>query len=127
MWTSIATIVGALFAALASSGIVQYIQNKHKTGAETRAIEESVIVKVRREGDKRSDILIAHAELNEYKFDMLMEEYMKLIDSIRGKDCTTGDVLVELRKRAYDIKYIDRIPGRQPPPQFPSSPQESLD
>ena len=121
MWTAIATVIAAVVSALAGSGLIGYFQNKHKTTAETRGIEQNIISKIRGEGDKKNAILIAHAELYEYKFDMLLEEYFRVIDQLR--DCPSAPV-EDLRRKAFEIKYTDRIPGRLPPPQFPNSPSE---
>ena len=121
MWTAVASILSAVFMALASSGLIGYFQNKHKTTVETRGIEQNVISKIRIEGDKKNAILVAHAELYEYKFDMLLEEYFKVIERLRDYPSASVE---DLRQMAYQIKYTDRIPGRQPPPQFPNSPSE---
>ncbi|AWY06138.1 hypothetical protein PBI_SUZY_33 [Gordonia phage Suzy] len=120
------TLAGAIAAAIASSGIVSYVQNKGKTTVETKQIEENIISKIRREGDKKNDVLVARAELQEYKFDILLEEHLALIDKVK-LTCGSADQveLAELRASALKIKYTDRIPGREPPPQFPHPGDES--
>lgn len=118
IWLSIATIVGAIISAIGSGSIVNYIQNHRKTNAETKQIEEDIISKIRSEGDQRYVVMRDHAELQEYKFDQLLEEYLELIERIREKGASSSERLAELRAGAMRIKYIDRIPGREPPAPF---------
>lgn len=119
-WLAISTIITAVVAALASSGLVGYFQNKGKTNAEQKQIEEDVIAKIRATGDKKSEALMKRGELQEYKFDMLLEDHLSLIDKVK-ETCAAPDkpLLADLRASALRLKYIDRIPGQEPPPPFP--------
>lgn len=115
IWIAIATVIGAIFTAIASSGLVGAIQNKGKISTERKKIEEDIISQIRTESDKRNKVLEDRAELNEYKFDMLLERHLELIDKIR-KDYESKEECVkafmELRTKALELKYLDKIPGR---------------
>ena len=121
MWTAIATVVSAVVTALAGSGIINYFQNKHKTTVETSGIEQNIISRIRMESDKKNATLVAHIDLFEYRFDMLMEAYLEVIERLRDYPITD---VADLRAKAYQIKYLDHIPGREPPAKFPNSPMD---
>lgn len=115
VWIAIATILGALFTAIASSGIVGAIQNRGKSTVERKKIEEDIITQVRSESDKRNSRLEARLELQEYKFDMLLEEHLAFIDRVKAQCSSSTDVelLSQMRASAMKLKYLDKIPGAE--------------
>lgn len=115
VWIAIATILGALFTAVASSGVVGAIQNRGKNTVERKKIEEDIITQVRYESDKRNSRLEARLELQEYKFDMLLEEHLAFIDRVKAQCSSSTDVelLSQMRVSAMKLKYLDKIPGAE--------------
>lgn len=115
VWVAIATILGALFTAVAGSGVVGAIQNRGKNTVERKKIEEDIITQVRSESDKRNSRLEARLELQEYKFDMLLEEHLAFIDRVKAQCSSSTDVelLSQMRASAMKLKYLDKIPGAE--------------
>lgn len=111
VWIALATVLAALVTALASSGVINSIQNKGKTSAERKKIEEDIITQIRSQSDKKNDELRLRLELQEYKFDMLLEEHLLLIDKVKEK-CSDVDreALLKLRASALKLKFINKIP-----------------
>lgn len=81
-------------------------------------MEQDIISQIRSEGDKESekykaqtDKLEQELSLTEYRFDMLLEQYLEFIEIVKNK-CQIEDPesFSKMRAKALALKYLKEIP-----------------
>ena len=110
-------LLGVLATAICSGGTaaaaINFFQQRPKLTAEAEDIYSKYRSRERRGDLREKAALKAEAELIEYKFDRIIDACEKLIDQVQH---FPGVNVSAVRSDIRDIKYLDRIPGREPPP-----------
>jgi hypothetical protein len=110
-------VLTAIVAGLGSGVLVKsidFFQNRHKNDAETEEIYSRVNSRTRRQ----MWVVEQHNELTRYKVDQMLLKFDELLNEV--SHCP-GVNVSKVRGEINEIKYLDRIPGREPPPPYGGS------
>ncbi|QEM41582.1 hypothetical protein SEA_FORZA_115 [Gordonia phage Forza] len=115
-WGTVVTIVLAVISSGVIVAIINWLQNRHKTSAETEDIWDKIKNRSINEADKKIASQSEHIRLCEYKIDMLIEGWTLTLDEIQSAQINhTALDLVESRRRLREIRFLKAIPGEAPP------------
>lgn len=114
-WSLIGTIIAAAAGGGTVASLINYFQNRPKLTAEAEDIYSRKASRERREGLREHRRMKEETRLVEYKFDRLLEACTSILDAVQN--CPGANVSAA-RAEILEIKYLDRIPGRQAPSEY---------
>ncbi|QGF20292.1 hypothetical protein SEA_SIXAMA_113 [Gordonia phage Sixama] len=115
-WGTIVTIVLAVISSGVIVAIINWLQNRHKTSAETEDIWDKIKNRSITEADRKIASQNEHIRLCEYKIDLLIEGWTLTLDEMQSAQMNnTALDLRESRRRLREIRFLKAIPGESPP------------